>query len=154
MVVLAGKANILVQELWETKVTRSLDRPDGAHRARELFEHIEPVTVDGQDRYMIYPGRDERVLRVARKIVRGLSHFHKVESALSDERVKAEVVTYEIPDDVLNSGTLYTHEPGVLWYWHKKFDDEEPMSVWILTFFDRLTFAARVDAPTERAEPS
>jgi hypothetical protein len=144
MLVLAGKANMLVQELWETTVTRSLDQPDGIRRARQLFEHIEPVRVEGQNRHMIYPGRDERVMRIVKKIVRGLSHYHKIQSALSEGRIRAEVLTDEIPVDFLASGNLYPHEPEILWYWHKKYDQEDLTSVWILTFFDRLKFVALV----------
>jgi hypothetical protein len=80
---------MLVQELWGTTVTRSLDQPDGTRRARELFEHLEPVMVEGQNRHMIYPGRDERVMRIVKKIVRGLSHYHEIESALSEGRIRA-----------------------------------------------------------------
>jgi len=147
VLVLAGKANVMAQELWRTTITRSLDQRDGPRRARDLFDHIEPVTVDGQNRLMIYPGRDERVMRIVKKIVRGLSHYHEVESALSEGSIRAEVLTYEIPDGFLDSGTLYPHEPGILWYWHRKFDDGEPISAWILTFFDRLKFVAAVSAP-------
>jgi hypothetical protein len=59
---------------------------------------------------MIYPGRDDRVLRVIRKIVRGLSHHHSVESAISDDRVWANVLTYRIPSELAGSIRFHDRE--------------------------------------------
>ena len=51
-----------VRDLWETKLGRSLDEKDGLRRATDLVERFIPVTVDGNERRMIYLGRAQRLM--------------------------------------------------------------------------------------------
>ena len=156
VLLLAGEPNEPVRELWQTKLRRSLDKNDGLRRATELVERFVSVTVDGNERQMIYPGRDGRVIRIIKKIVRGLSYHHRVEDGIDDARIFADVLRYQVPGDLWSEGTFYSHESDVFRYWFKKYDDEnekELSSVWILTFFDRRDFIAvvdRADRPTLR----
>lgn len=157
VLLLAGEPNEPIRELWETKLRRSLDENDGPRRATELVERFVSVTVDGNERQVIYPGRDERVIRIIKKIIRGLSHHHRVEDGIDDARIFADVLRYQVPDDLWGEGTFYNHESDIFRYWFKKCDDEnekELSSVWILTFFDRRDFIAvvdRADRPTVRS---
>ncbi|MGD0155306.1 MAG: hypothetical protein ABSB50_04365 [Terracidiphilus sp.] len=156
VLLLAGERNQPVDELWERKMVPSLDEVDGFRRASDLIERFVPVTVDGQERYMIYPGRDERVIRIIKKIVRGLSHHHRVEGGIDDSRIFADVLRYTFPDDLWKKGTFHRRGSDVFRYWFKKYEDEnekELSSLWALTFFDRREFIAVVDKanrPTAR----
>jgi hypothetical protein len=154
VLLLAGEPNDPVRELWAANLTRSLKEKDGLRRAKELVQRFVPVTVDGQDRKMIYPGDDPRVIRIIRKIVRGLSHHHRVEDGIEDARIRADVLRFSIPDDLWSSGTFHKTGSDIFRYWYKTFDkdDKELSSLWILTFFDRREFIAIVDAQS-RAWP-
>jgi hypothetical protein len=128
---------------------RSLYEIDGRRRVRDLVERFVPVMVDGQERKMIYPGEDERVIRIIKKIVRGLSHYHGVEDGIDDARIRADVLKFFVPDDLWSAGKFYKRGSDIFRYWHMRFDDDEKdlSSLWILTFFDRREFIAVVDAP-------
>ena len=144
VLVLSGEPNAAVQELWETTARRSFHEVDGRRRLQDLLDRMVPVQVEGQDRWMIYPARDERVLRVLRKIVRGLSHFHGVESAVSEERVWVDVMKYRIPEELVADIKFHHREPDVCEYWYEAYDDGEVSSVWLLRFFERRVFVGSV----------
>ena len=93
---------------------------------------------------MIYPAQDERVLRVLKKTVRGLSHFHGVESAVSEQRVWVDVMKYQIPDVFVAEIQFHHREPDVCEYWYKSYTEGEQSSVWLLKFFEQRTFIASV----------
>jgi hypothetical protein len=142
---LSGEPNAAVQVLWETTARRSFHEVDGRRRLQDLLNRMVQVRVEGQDRWMIYPARDERVLRVLRKIVRGLSHFHGVESAVSEERVWVDVMKYRIPQEFVAEIKFHHREPDVCEYWYEAYDDGEQSSFWLLRFFERKLFIGAVD---------
>jgi len=153
VLLLAGSRNEPVDEIWKTKMVPSLAEPDGFRRARDLVDRFVPVTVDGEDRQMIYPGRDARVLRIIKKIARGLSRHHRIEDGVSDARVFADVLRYSVPDDLWSKGTFHKGESDVFRYWCRTYDNEvekELSSLWILTFFEQRDFIAVVDRPNRQ----
>lgn len=144
VLLLSGDPNAAVQELWETTARRSFREVDGRRRLQDLVDRMVPVQVEGHDRWMIYPAQDERVLRVLRKIVRGLSHFHGVESAVSEERVWVDVMKYRIPEEFVADIRFHHREPDVCEYWYEAYDAGEFSSVWHLRFFERRVFVGSV----------
>lgn len=58
VMLMAGASNEAVQELWE-KTWRSFREVDGERRATEIRRMMVPVKVSGEDKHMIFPGRDE-----------------------------------------------------------------------------------------------
>jgi hypothetical protein len=124
----------------------SFYKTDGMRRATELRERWEPVTVDGKQRWMIYPGKDTRVVRVLRKIIRGLSSFHGVESQIEESRVWVDVLNYPIPDYLIEGEMFHHREEDILTYWYQSVEEDELRSIWFLKFFDRRTFIATVTA--------
>lgn len=104
------------------------------------------MTVDGRPRWMIYPGRDDRVRRVVRKIVRGLSHFHAVESAVSEDRVWADVLKYRIPEEFVRATRFRHREADVFEYWYEAYGEGDLSAVWCLRFFERRVLVAAVSA--------
>jgi hypothetical protein len=147
VVALAGESNAVVKELWNTKIVRSFDEKDGLRRVRQVLKHTARVQLEGQDRLIIFPGQDERVIRIIKKIVRGLSHFHEIESAVNEKRIHVVIHDSELSEGTLEPGDFSRSYPGIVRYSYKNDDTTELKPVWILTFFDRLTFVALVGTP-------
>jgi hypothetical protein len=141
---IAGEPNAAVRELWDGPIQRSLDRSDGHRRAADLRKIMERVEIGGQERWMIYPAKDDRVLRVVRKIVRGLSHHHGLESAVTERRITADVLRYVVPPGLIDENEFLHREHDICRYWFIDDASPEVRSSWLLTFFDRLTFIAWV----------
>jgi hypothetical protein len=145
VMLMAGDSNEAVLELWQ-KTWRSFREVDGERRATEIRSVMVPVKTSGEDRYMIYPGRDERVLRVVRKIVRGLAHHHKLGTAISDDRVWTDILKYPVPAGLLESITLFRREHDIFQYWFEECADSEISSIWYLKFFEKRVFVASIAA--------
>ena len=92
VLLVSGESNDPVTELWNGPAARGFRDVDGLRRLRDLASLLRPVVVDGQPRHMIYPAQDPRVLRVVRKVVRGLSYHHELWAPVSDGRVWADVM--------------------------------------------------------------
>ena len=79
ILMVAGDApNSPRQEIWNGPILRSFDEIDGSKRLNELYQLLKPTCVDDQERYRVFPAEDDRILRIVRKIVRGLCYHHKV----------------------------------------------------------------------------
>jgi hypothetical protein len=145
VLLVAGESNAAVQELWPSAWRAMTVAADGRRRLLDLVAQLVPTVIDGRERRVIYPGRDERVMRVIRKIVRGLCHHHGVATAVPDVRVRAEVVDPPPPPELLNHIELHHVERDIIEYWY---DDsgEYPaiQSMWFLRFFERRDFLVRV----------
>ncbi|MER9414034.1 hypothetical protein [Mesorhizobium sp. M0589] len=141
VVTIAGDANAAVQELWYGPITRSLEQVDGRRRALDMFALMQPAPHAGDNRYMVYPGRDPRIRGTLRKIIRGLSHYHGLRSAVTDDQVFVNVLTVDVPDDILSRLQAAHAEPDVLAYRYGRIDDTPGMeSAWLLRFYERTTF--------------
>jgi hypothetical protein len=153
MLLLAGEPNQAVTDLWQGPTRRSFAAVDGQRRLRDLYSQMRPVDTADGPRWMIYPGRDERVIRVLKKIIRGLCHYHDVATAVPEDRVWADVLKYAIPDDLLATIELRHREPDIIQYWYEAYGDGGDLrSVWYLRFFERRSFIGAVlgrpyDAP-------
>jgi hypothetical protein len=148
MLALAGEPNEARTELWNTAIRPSLyEKPDGTRRIRNLVSTFQPVEVDGQLRYKVYPGEDPRVVRVLKKIVRGLSHHHGIETAVPEARVWADVMKFPLLDEFL-SEMIYQHrEPDIAEYRYAIVRDKGIASAWLITFFERVPFIGVVSLP-------
>jgi hypothetical protein len=89
--------------------------------------------------YKIYPAEDERVLRVVRKIVRGLTFFHEGE-VTTDARVWADVMRYPMPAALLSEMATGHRDPEVIDYRYAILDEGDLHSAWLLTFDERVSF--------------
>jgi hypothetical protein len=136
-------------ELWNTTMKRSLDLGDGIRRIRDLQLQIMPVLVTGESRYIVFPGNDPRVTRVIRKIVRGLSYFHGLNWPVPDEQVWADVLKYELPENLLAEAKYNHRDTDIVEYWFQVLNQDDIYSAWVLRFFRLIRFIAVV-APTQR----
>src|SRR3990167_1816781 len=95
MLLLAGEPNAVVFELWK-KAQRSFSKTDGHKRLSDIISQIKTFGTTNNQRHMISPGQDSRVMNVIKKIVRGLCHYHKIISPISTKQVWADVLKYKI----------------------------------------------------------
>lgn len=144
MMLIAGESNPPVQELWETKTRRSFEEVDGRRRLLDLSTQMRPVETTEGTRHMVYPGKDDRVMRIIRKIVRGLCHHDGIMSPVQEHQLWADVLKYEIPPEFLDGIAHHHLEKDVFEYRYAVLDESEIHSAWLLTFFERRTFIATV----------
>ena len=140
VLLLAGEPNATVRELWEKKTRGSFKETDGRKRLQDLFAGLKEQP-DGT--YKIYPANDERVLRVIRKIVRGLCYRHMLRWPISDEEVWVDIQRYAIQPEFLDLRE-FSSDPTVIRYAFMAMDDPDIESYWTLTFFERTPFIAIV----------
>jgi hypothetical protein len=149
VLLLAGDPNSAVRELWEGKAQRSFTYADGSKRARDLVGQLVPVETPEGERHLIYPGRDDRVLRIVRKIVRGLCHHHGLLSPIQDSQVLADIQRFEVQPEFLAEMEHCHAEKDVLEYRFGVVDERGIHSGWLLTFFGRTPFFCIVLRSTE-----
>jgi hypothetical protein len=154
VVTLAGHVTESTSRVFHEKVMRSFDGLDGRRRLFDLVELTERVTVDGEVRLKIYPARDERVLRVVRKCVIGLTYTHGLSSALPDIRVWADVLRYALPTDMEAELRFRGSEPEVVEYAFLEKPFEGIDVVWLIKFFRRATFIASVSSAESHPDRS
>jgi hypothetical protein len=143
---LAEEHNESCEELWQSTVQRSFRQPDGTRRINDIGCVVRPVELDGKPRHKVYPGEDPRVIRVVKKVVRGLSHYHNVLSAVPESRVWVDVMKYRVPPKFLPE-MIYAHrERDIAEYRYSLIDDLGIQSAWLITFFERITFVGLVSA--------
>ena len=140
VLVLAGKPNAAVNELWQHKVEPSFEKCDGTKRFSDLLAQLKRVQTSNGEKHMIYPGRDARVLRVIRKVIRGLCYHHKVMSPVPDEQVWADVMRFRVPAAFLEQMRFGYRETDIFYCRYGVLDELEIHSVWLLTFFERTQF--------------
>lgn len=154
MLTLSGESTSAAQGLWEGAIRRSFRHADGLRRMRDLAERLVPVQTPIGERHMVFPGEDPSVVRIVRKIVRGLCYYHGLGQFLPDERVFADVQRFVIPDDFTNLMTERHACEDVLQYSFCELNDDEIHSFWRLCFFRRTPFidivSRLIDPPRPR----
>jgi len=142
--VAGDEPNLPRQELWTGPTIRSFQQIDGLRRMMDLVNQFHPVQVEGIDRFMVYPARDPRVMRIIRKIVRGLCHHKSLRSPVPDELVWADINLHNWPQDELNNMHYLHCEPDIFQCHYKVVNQDNIVSIWILEFFERCSFNAAV----------
>jgi hypothetical protein len=137
---LAGEPNDARRELWETTIRRSFRKKDGTRRVGDLIQIMRPFEMDGRARHKVYPGEDERVIRVVKKIIRGLCHHHHIMSAIPEKRVWVDVLKYQIPKEFLSVMAYEHREHDIAEYRYQVLQEYGIHSAWVITFFQRVTF--------------
>jgi hypothetical protein len=135
------------RQLWEGSV-RSFDRPGhGVTEVRSIAAQFVPspiLNVHGSPFQRIFPHKDPRVVRVLKKIVRGLQHF-RTKNVISEDRVSLHPATIPVPAEYENCLTGVFVVPDVFSA-HACFfnssDDVEMHSLWVLKFLENARFYA------------
>jgi hypothetical protein len=89
----------------------------------DLATQIVPVETPEGQRHMIYPAKDDRVLRIVRKIVRGVCHHHGLVLPVQESQVLADIQRFEVPSKFLAEMTHCHAEADVLQYWFGVVDE-------------------------------
>jgi len=145
IMLLAGNTTPVVRELWDGKTRRSFDKDDGRRRVHDVFVQMVPTNTDEGERHMVFPARDPRVMRVVRKIIRGLCAHHRLRAPVSDAEVVADVQRFQIPELFYSEMTAAHADPDVLQYRYLVLqDDPDIHSGWSLTFYSRTSFFCTV----------
>jgi hypothetical protein len=133
------------RELWEMATLPSFDEADGRRRVNDILARMKPVKMaDGSNRFMVYPGRDERVVRVVKKVVRGLCYYHNIVWPIPDQRVWVDVLKYEVPKVFFDAMEYHHREQDIAEYRYQIINDNDISSAWLITIFERVTFIALV----------
>ena len=147
MMSISGDPTSTVIELWNGPIIRSFNQVDGRRRALDLFAQMVTIQTLQGERHIVYPGRDPRVLRIVRKIVRGLCKHHKLISPVFDDQVWADIQLYEVPPAFLMEMTSAHVEENIIEYKFYNFsviNDPHINSFWLLKFFNRTPFLSIV----------
>ena len=89
---------------------------------------------------MIFPANDNRVLRIIKKIIRGLSYHHKNQVISSDSMIWCDVQRFIVPDYLKNSMESNQVEDDIIKYHYEFYLDKDIWSSWIITFYEKITF--------------
>ena len=109
----------------------SLRQIDGPRRVQDIVDTWQQIEVNGKTRHIIYLGEDTRVIRVVKKIVRGLSHHHNVMTAVPESRVWADVMKYRLPADLFAQMAYAHREPDVVEYRYSVIEEVGIQSAWL-----------------------
>jgi len=88
-------------------------------------------------------------MRVVRKVIRGLCDYHRIMSPVSDRRVWADVLKYEVPQEFRDRMQYDHRDKDIVEYRYQVLDDPVIHSAWLLTFFERCTFIGWVSTSVE-----
>ena len=142
---MASTANRPATELWRAKTLPSFAKADGLSRLQSVYERMKPIEMNGQQRFMVYPAQDPRVLRIARKAVRGLLHHHKLLTAVPEVDVWVDVLRFRFPPAFEEEFvTPPATDPQVFSYRYWLSRESDLHSAWTLRFFESCTFLAVV----------
>jgi len=142
MMVLAGGLGGTANELWES-VQRSFKKSDGKRRLKDIISQFKPV---GGNNYKIYPGQDEGVIRIVKKVIRGLSHHYEIMTAVPESLVWVDILKFPIPEKFLDEMIWNHKEEDIVKYGYQILNDYENNihSAWTITFLGRVRFIGAV----------
>lgn len=138
---ISGSEGVVQQALWD-EVSRSFTKLDGESRRKALAAQLEETKTDSAENHMIYPGKDQKVLKIVRKVVRGLAHHHKVFPYVDEGRVFVDLMRFKVQKNFLDE--MHVHHAGkeICEYKYSIVNDVERdiHSGWLITFLGRVQF--------------
>ena len=144
ILVIAGDPNPAVSEKWDT-VTRSFGKPSGRKWLLDLSDTMIPVETETGQRHMVYPYKDPCVNLVLRKIVRGLSAYHKLGDSIPDERVWVGYAPDSLPQPIRTDMLVYSLGDDFVRYGYMLFDDEiDIRSGWLIRLYGSRDFIGMI----------
>lgn len=149
LVVAGDPTSPVREELWKSTVDRSFDLVDGFKRMNDLLLQMKPVKYGEQERHMVFPGNDPKVVRVCKKIIRGLSYYHKIDWPIPEERVFVDVLKFEFPESLLKAMEYHHRDPEIVEYRFTVINEQNIQSAWLITFFKTVTFVGWVSATND-----
>lgn len=151
-IVMCGDPNAQVLALWHGPILRSFTKSSGRRWVQDISEQMVPVETPTGPRHMLFPERDERVMLVMRKIVRGFCSYHKLEQAIADSRVDVVVAREPVPEMFHDDFTHFSLGDQFCRYSYsdlRSSSDADFHSMWVIEFFGRTRFYGLVSAAKE-----
>ncbi|MGA2966387.1 MAG: hypothetical protein ABSD64_09250 [Terriglobales bacterium] len=137
------------KQLWERSV-RSFERPlHGEKEVRSITAQFvaSPILNElGSPYQRIFPHKDPRVVRVLKKIVRGLEHF-RTGDVIPEDRVEMHPSTFPLPAAYQDDLTEVFVVPSVFSahaFFFSGTDASDMHSLWVLEFFESARFYAMI----------
>lgn len=152
-IVVGGRTAGVVDGLFWGKVLRSLRGKGKGRRGKLqwLLDQMREEHTPAGTEVRVYP--DERVLRVVRKIIRGLA-FHHFGQPLPDECVSAEVLQFSVPDNLLDSPEWHDLDADVFRYGYEVgAGPGAPQSLWLMSIYRNRNFFGYVRAACDNKPP-
>ncbi|MVA97977.1 hypothetical protein GN330_12050 [Nitratireductor sp. CAU 1489] len=138
-----------MNEVWRTKISRSLRKEDGMRRVRDL-RPILRAAADLPGRYRIYPAEDPRVITSLQKVIRGLNAYHGDKSYPGNERVWGDIWRGDMPEEFFDLAAYHHADPEVADYFFVTFRDHIPVrSLWVVRFFGRTLTVGAIFSTSE-----
>jgi len=142
------------RELWARSL-RGLDRPDhGRKEALSIAQQFVPSPIlnpYGRPYQRVFPHKDARVVRVLKKIVRGLT-FYRTSQVIPEDLVDLQPAGPPLPTAYQNGLTALLTIPEIFSakaFFADSGADSEVHSVWVLEFFGTVRFYALVERAGE-----
>lgn len=142
VMVIAGTPNRAVMEQWEGPITRSFKKPSAGKWIKALVNQMVAIKNKEGPIYKIYPANDPEFMLVIRKIIRGFCHYHGIATAVSDKRVWADILKYQIPPYIKKKMKWFNIGSELLEYAYEITNDKELNihSAWYLRFYEQREF--------------
>lgn len=135
----------LVSELFYDKVNASFVKGKSLRHLRQLVDLMKAYENSEGKRYVIYPMKDERFVRILKKIFRGLA-FHHFGCQISEENIWIDVLKYVIPQGLLDNVIWYNYQPNIFEYIYEIYEVENSYkSCWFLKIFKTRNFIGIID---------
>lgn len=151
---IAGPSNEASKHSW-IAFQRSMEQPDAKRRIQELWDSITEVQTPSGIKLMVYPYKDPRVNFVLRRVVRGLSAYHKVESCINDNRVWVGYMP-SVPQASLDQSLgQFSLGDDFVRYGFSTVNDSQStgiLSVWAIRLFGNRDFVGIVSSFDDAAE--
>jgi hypothetical protein len=141
---LASHGNFAARERWQVAL-RSFEKTSGPRWFSDLLQPLVFDTTGDKATITAYPARDESVRLVLRKIIQGLSAYHRFATAIPDDAVLTDVL--RVPWPAYLQDMLTWHDPGhefVEYGFEVGSDDTPWSSAWYIQFYERCEFVALV----------
>jgi hypothetical protein len=118
------------------KVRKSLYKVDGKKRLTDILNEI---AVNG-GHWIIYPAKDEKVIVILKKIIRGLSCYYDLLYPIREKQVLVNFNKYIIPENFLNEMNYHHQGKDIIEWRYVVMNDKALHSFWLLRFFKKVEF--------------
>lgn len=126
------------------KMMRSFRKSDGHSRFRHFMNCLVSESSSDGERDLIYPIKDPEFNLILRRIIRGLCHYHKIGTAIADDRVFCHIMQFQIPESFKFDFCWHEISPGFCCYAYAIINDNNLHSFWLIRFSQHIEFFATI----------
>ncbi len=117
---------------------RSFEKLDGKKRRKDLVKQLVPYD---NNSYKIYPVKNEKVIRIVKKVIRGLCYHHNIISPISENQIVVVITSvYPIPPVFIEEMEYYHQDKEICEYRIQRFSEDNLNSGWLIKFLGKVEF--------------